>query len=287
MSGPVLVTGGTGKVGRRIADRLRAAGVDHRVASRHPDHTDPAAVRFDWADPTTWDGAVAGASAVYLVAPPGGDPAPVMIELVRAAQEHGATRFVLQSASLVDRDGPAMGRVHAHLADEADDWAVLRPSWFMQNVTEGFHGDSIRDGRVIETAAGDGRVPFIDADDIADVATHVLTAAAARNADAVLTGPEALTFDGVAAQITAALGEPVRHRRVTADEVTAGHVGRGIPRAHAEMLGVMDLLIAEGAEDRVTDEVRAITGRPARSFADFVAAHVAAWRALPADAGSP
>ena len=116
-----------------------------------------AAVAFDWWDRATWTPALKGASAAYLIAPrAGGDPGPVMIDFVREAIAAGVRRFVLQSGSPVPAGGPGYGQVHAWLAENATEWAVLRPSWFMQNFTEALNGQTIRAENAFYTAAGDG-----------------------------------------------------------------------------------------------------------------------------------
>jgi uncharacterized protein YbjT (DUF2867 family) len=274
--GPVLVTGGTGKVGRRLATRLRERGVDVQRASRRPCQLGD--VHFDWRDPSTWANAVHGALAVYLVAPAGGDPAAPMIDFCRVALDCGVSRLVLQSASLLDADGPGMGQVHAWLIDHAPDWVVLRPSWFMDNLVEGPLGELIRHERAVESAAGQGRIPLIAADDIAAVAAEVLTGASALTDDFVLTGPEAHTYDEVATFIGHALGEPVIHRHLTMEQLSERHQARGLERAHAETLAFMDLLIASGAENRTTTAVHHIIGRAPTTLDQFIARSAAAWR---------
>ena len=106
-----------------------------------------------------------------------------------------------------------MGEVHAALPGLFDAWAVLRPSWFMQNFTGDHpHAESIRTTGTLASATGTGRVAFIDADDIAAVAAHALTAGDAPNRDLVLTGPEALGYDDIAAVLTEVTGRRVTHR---------------------------------------------------------------------------
>ena len=281
MSGPVLVTGATGKTGRRLLAALRARGVQARAASRRPGE---GRVHFDWTDRGTWDAAVDGAGSAYLVSPSGvADPASLVIEFVEAAMAKGVARFVLLSASLLEAGGPAMGQVHQWLAGSAAEWAVLRPSWFMQNFSEGPHRATIRDEHAIYSATGDGRVPFISADDIAEAAAAVLAADRAPNSDFVLTGAEALDYAEVAARISAAVGFTVTHRPVSPEELAARHMAAGLGEAHAKGLAAMDVAIAGGAEDRTTPDLRRLIGRPPIAFSTFVAGNVAAWTGRPED----
>ena len=269
MAETILVTGGTGKTGRRVARRLRERGVAARVASRSG--TRPDGVRFDWHDPSTFTPALEGIDAIYLVAPVDTTAALTsMRPFLELALRRGTRRFVLLSAASLESGGPMMGEVHAWLATHAPEWIALRPSWFMQNFSESHHLPSIRDEGVIRSATGDGRVGFVDAEDIAAVAVEALLVTAIPNGERVLTGPEALSYDDVARILGDALGRKVRHERLAPDALAAGLRGAGVDAGIAALLAGMDASIAAGSEDRVTDEVRSVTGRPPGSFEAFV-----------------
>ncbi|MBV1860263.1 MAG: ergot alkaloid biosynthesis protein, partial [Nannocystaceae bacterium] len=140
MTGPVLVTGATGKTGRRVCEHLEAAGHAVRRGSRS------GPVHFDWFDTTTHPVVVDGVSAAYLVAPFGPtELLPVMRPLVDRLLDQGVDRIVLLSAASLERGGPMMGKVHDYLATHAPRWTVLRPSWFMQNLSEAQHLNPIRE----------------------------------------------------------------------------------------------------------------------------------------------
>lgn len=278
MPDAILVTGGTGTTGRRISAQLAARGRLHRAATRNPEATNH--IRFDWADETTWEAALDGVASIYLVAPSGvAEPLPAMIPFMDRAIRTGARRFVLLSASSLEAGGPMMGAVHAWLRDHVPEWVVLRPTWFMQNFSEGQLLAPIRDEGAIYTATGDGRIGFIDAEDIAVVAVEALTRPGFASGDVILTGAAALSYDDVATTLSDALDHPVRHHRLSVAALAARHMARsGLPKSYAEMLAAMDANIASGSEDRTTDAVARITGRPARSLADFVAANANVWR---------
>jgi uncharacterized protein YbjT (DUF2867 family) len=266
--GATLVIGAAGTTGSRTAARLAAAGHRVKAASRKAapvPGTEP--VRFDWYDPATHSAALDGADRVYLIPPPGdSDPAAVMLPFLRRARAVGVQRAVLLSSSAVPEGGPAAGMVHRALPGLFEQWAVLRPSWFMQNFTGTHaHARSIRADGAIWTACGDGRVGFVDAGDIAAVAVGALIAEQAPNTDLVLTGPETLSYDAIAAIITEVTGLPVTHRRLTREQLRDRLI-QEVPPEFAAMLAAMDRAIADGAEDRVTDTVQRLTGRPPRSF---------------------
>lgn len=190
MRDQILITGGTGKTGSRVAHSLRERGIEPRLASRSPKGA--ASVRFDWRDTATFPVALADVRAVYLVAPTDtAEPLDAMRPFLEQAIGSGVDRFVLLSASSLEEGGPMMGAVHAFLKRHALHWAVLRPTWFMQNFSEGPHLPTIRDEGAIYSATGDGRVPFIDAGDIADVATQALVDPLFPNRDARADGAAA------------------------------------------------------------------------------------------------
>ena len=277
MSGLVLVTGGTGKTGRRVVSQLRERGIACRVGTRAVVLGEGAG-RFDWTDRATWDNALKSVSAIYLVAPPiAGDPAPMMIDFIQRARERGITWFVLLSSSLLPAGGPAMGTVHLWLQENATEWAVLRPSWFMQNFSEGQHLATIRDEDSIYSATEDGRVPFVSADDIAASAVAALTCTSSFNTDFVLTSDRAITYDEIAERISRAIGRTISHRRLSAEALAERHRVRGMGQIFAQTLAAMDAAIAAGAEDRVTGCVEYLAGRSPITFDAFVEANMALW----------
>ncbi|MGP3777187.1 NmrA family NAD(P)-binding protein (plasmid) [Streptomyces sp. SDT5-1] len=267
-TGTTLVIGATGTTGSRTVAQLAAAG--HRVKAagrRGAPVAGGEPVRFDWYEPATHAAALAGTDRVYLIPPLGDpDPAAVMLPFLRQALQAGVRRAVLLSSSAIAMGGPAVGAVHQALPRLFEQWAVLRPSWFMQNFTGAHtHARSIRDEGVIRTATEGGRVGFIDAEDIAGVAVRALTDGQAPNTDLVLTGPEALSHDDIAAIITDITGRPVVHHRLSYEQVR-DRLATQMPAEFAALLAGMDRAIADGAEDRITDTVQRLTGRPPRPF---------------------
>lgn len=262
--------GGTGTTGSRVAAVLAERGVPQRQATRTPRASGH--VRFDWDDRTTQRDALRGVTAIYLIAPIGvADPVPFVEPFLEEALRQGVRRVVQLSSSALAEGAPGLGAVHHLVRSMMPEWTVLRPSWFMQNFT-GDHlvARGVRDGEIV-TATGDGRVAFVDAADIAAVAGHALVDDDPHNDEYILTGPDTLSYGDAAALITQQIGRPVRHRSVSADEYTERMAAQGIPTEFAAVLAALDVEIRAGSEDRVTDAVERVTGRPARSFRTFVA----------------
>ncbi|MDA0563785.1 NAD(P)H-binding protein [Streptomonospora sp. S1-112] len=271
----ILVTGATGNTGRPLVAALRERGADVRAAARRPG---PGGVPFDWADPRTHTPALAGAEAVYLVPPPLTlDPMPLVGPFLAAARAAGVRRVVLLG-SLAELPGAPGVAELGRAVRSFPEWVVLRPSGFMQNFT-GAHpvAAGIRERGEIRSATGQGRLGWIDAADIAAVAAEVLSAPGPVAGEHVLTGPEALGYTEAAAVIAEVTGRPVRHTPAPVAELVARNVAAGMPEPFAAALVGVDTAIAEGREDRVTDTVHRLTGRPPRPFRDFASAHRTEW----------
>ena len=277
----VLVTGGTGKTGRELVRLLREKGVPVRVASRNPAADDPDAVRFDWDDPATHQVALAGQDRVFLV-PPGqsADPMPSVGPFLAEARRLGVRRVVLLGSSI-----PLAPRA-MELADQVRDqpgWVVLRPSGFMQNFLSPHPmGEQIRRDGEIRTAAGDGRLGWIDVRDIAAAAAALLTdldAVHGDQRDYLLTGPQALSHAEAAAIITAGTGRPLRMVHASVDQQEADRLAAGIPAHFAAILAGADASVRAGREDGLSTAVLDLTGHPPRDFTRFVEEHAARWAA--------
>src|ERR1700753_2717058 len=257
-----LILGGTGKVGRRLGSALTRAGHLPRPASRH------ATVRFDWTDPSTWPGALDWATGLFVGGPGSeSDWSPDLSRLLSAAETARVERAVLLSARGVEfLPGGAVDRAEQALRAGPLPWTILRPAHFEQNFTEAMFVP--RDG-VITAPAGDGREPFVDVADVADVAAAVLASEDYDGATLDLSGPAAISFAEAAAVLAAAAGTPVRF----ADQPDADHVASlraaGIPDGYIEWRMAMLGGIRRGADAYTSDGVQLVLGRAPASFADW------------------
>ncbi|AQW48166.1 NAD(P)H-binding protein [Streptomyces violaceusniger] len=284
----VLVLGATGNTGSKVLRMARAQGARALAATRRPESAAAAeageAVRFDWHDPAGHAAALDGVERIYLVSPLGvAEPRPVVEPFLNTAVAQGVRRVVLLSSSAVPDAPTGLGALHTLVKESVPEWAVLRPSWFMQNFT-GDHAvaHAIRGDGEIVTATGDGKVAFVDATDIAAVATRALLDGRPHNTDHVITGPEALGYAEAARIVTEVSGRPARHVAVETAELRERLKAIGIPPEFAAVLAGLDEDIRHGAEDRTTDTVQRVTGRAPRSFRAFAEAHRAAFAPAPA-----
>lgn len=267
----VLITGGTGKTGRRIAEKLTQFEVDVRLASRSAlPIKDYESIRFVWGDETTYDTALKDVKAIYLLAPANvAEPLDVMKPFIDYAVDKGVKRFVLLSASSLPKGGPMMGAVHSYLEETVPEWTALRPTWFMQNFSEQQHLETILSEGAIYSATDNGRVPFIDADDIASVAAVALTREEPLNRDVILTGPSAITYDDVASTISRVINKPVEHIKLTENQLRQRFIDSGMEAIYANVLSAMDTAISLGSEENCSNEVKNLTGKDPISFLDF------------------
>ena len=268
----VLVTGGTGKTGSVVARLLADRGdVEPVIASRSGGRAGgaPSGVRFDWHDDASTIQALEATrpDALYLIAPPRDpDPLSAMGPFIAAARERGVRRAVLLGAKPVASGDAGLGEVYPAVADAFEEWAVLRPSWFMQDFVTDHHLAAMVRAGVLQTASTDGRVAYIDAEDIAAVAAVALTSSTLDNGELVLTGPEALTPEAVATTIGGVLGRTIRVDHVT-ESALAEELAERMPAGLAAALAHAD---ATSPGDRTTDTVERVTGRPPRTLARFV-----------------
>ena len=277
-----LVLGSTGKTGRRVAERLQARGVQTRVASRAGDPP------FDWDEPGTWDAALDGVSAAYIsyapdLAIPGATDA--VRAFVERAAEHGVRRLVLLSG----RGEEEAQRAELLIQRPDVEWTVVRASWFAQNFSEGAFLEIVQAGE-IALPAGDVGEPFVDADDIADVAVAALTEDGHAGQVYEVTGPRLLTFDEAVDEIAAASGRAIRYVQIPPEAFAAGVAEAGLPDDVAWLLGYLFDTVLDGRNAHLTDGVQRALGREPRDFGEY-AREVAAtgvWDAAPrrATAGS-
>lgn len=275
---PILVTGGTGKSGSRVVSRLRAQGAPVRVASRSGE---PA---FDWHDRTTWDTALEGVKAVYLVPL---DGQLLTRSFVERAAQLGVERVVLLSGRGVDVPGYSgeaniAGATHVDgesaVRESGIAWTILRPAWFAQNFSEGIFRDAILAGE-LRLPAGDGAASFVDAEDIAAVAVAALTEDGHAAQTYELSGPRALTIAEAVTEISEATGRRIRYVPLSPGEFVTELTGQGWPAAEAEDYAEAVSPIRRGMDSHISDGVWRALGRQPRDFTDYVKAAVNAWHA--------
>jgi uncharacterized protein YbjT (DUF2867 family) len=268
-----LVLGGTGKTGRRVAERLQARGLPVRIGSRSGEPP------FDWEKPETWAPVLRGVSSAYIsyypdLAVPGA--VDVVGSFANLAVKEGVPRLVL----LAGRGEEEAERTEQAVRDSGADLTIVRATWFMQNFSEDYMIEHILAG-AIAIPAGDTPEPFVDADDIADVAVAALTDDKHIGELYELTGPRLLTFAEAAEEISDATGRDIPYVRVSLEEHAAVAAEQGVPVEVIDLLTYLFSEVLDGRNAHVTDGVQRALGREPRDFREFVrdAAATGVWKA--------
>lgn len=270
----IAVTGATGRVGTRLVPLLLRAGEDVRVISRDVQRAcaifgdDVESAHGDLDEPDWVAAALDGVDRVFLLVPAG--PRQLTREglVIRAAMRAGVRRVVKLSVLAADERSPVqLARWHrqaeTELASSGLGYTILRPPFFMQNFFA-----MVSDG-AIHTAAEGGEVAMIDVRDVAAVAAAALIEDGHEGKTYTITGPEAVTFDEAADQLSVATGQATKHVRIPPDAVVRVMTDAGAPGWYASDIAALHRLFAAGLEAVTTDDVKTVTGRDARRLGEF------------------
>lgn len=272
MTEEILVIGPTGKTGRRVVPALAAAGAVVRAASRS------SALRFDWSDESTWKPALDGVSGAYVIAP--ADPA-AAAPFVELAEALGVRRVVLLSGRGLDQTPddvfPGMHAAEAAVRNSGLQWTILRANNFNQNFSEEIWQPEIRAGR-LALPVDDTPEPFVDVQDIADVAARALTTSGHEGRIYDLTGPAALSFATAVEKISAAAQRPIEFVRVTPEEYRDALISHGVTAHEADELNAMYAGMRNGLFATPADDVSRVLGRDPIDFDTYVAGAATAFR---------
>jgi uncharacterized protein YbjT (DUF2867 family) len=283
----ILITGATGTVSTGLISALeQQPGVRLRALVRDESKATGLrargieVVRGDLDDASTLGPAFAGVDALWLLTVPGPRAPENSMNAVWAARQAGVRRVVRMSAIGAAPDAPTRnGRLHAlsdhELMVSGLQWTILKPHFFMQNLLGSAR--SIREG-ALYYAFGEGRLGMVDTRDVGEFAARVLTAPEGHAGKTyTLSGPTTVSGDDMARELSAATGRAVKYVAVPFDAARAAVLEAGAPAWIADMLVEYNRAYAAGWGDYVTRDFPALMKRPARSFADFVRDHTAAF----------
>ena len=260
---PILVLGANGKTGGRVLARLRAAGHAVRVGSRS------AQPRFDWEERATWKSALQDVRAVYVAYQPD-LCVPGAVETVTAFFDAAAEAGVEKMVLLSGRGEPEALDAEKALQATSLDWTIVRASWFFQNFSENYFLDEIVAG-AITLPEGLAPEPFVDADDIADIAAEALVDGRHSRKLYEVTGPQALTFADAIAQIGQATDREIACQIISKEAYALALAEAGLPPDVAGLVVYLFNTVLDGRNTPVAHGVEQALGRPPRSFAAYVA----------------
>jgi len=258
----ILVTGGTGKTGRRVAERLKAAGYPVRMGSRS---AQPA---FDWNDRAGWKAALDGVNAVYVAYQP--DLAvPGALETVDAFFDQAVKSGIKKMVLLSGRGEPEAEAAEDALRKYDVDWTILRSSWFFQNFSESFFLDPLLSD-VFALPVGSIPEPFVDVEDIAEIGADAFMNARHSRELYQITGPQAVSFAEAVQEIARATKRTIQFKPISADQYRAELVQQQVPQDVIDLVLYLLTTVLDGRNTPVCDGVQRALGRAPRSFTDYV-----------------
>ncbi|MFD3163794.1 NAD(P)H-binding protein [Herpetosiphon sp. NSE202] len=258
----ILVTGGTGKTGKRIVERLQAQGHNVRVGSRS------ASPSFDWDDQQTWPAALADVQSVYISYQP--DLAiPSAIDTIRAFSQLAVASGVKHLVLLSGRGEAAAQACEQVVQTSGIAWTIVRASWFMQNFSESFFHEPLLNGQIF-LPVSEVKEPFIDADDIADVVVAALTNVQTHASQLYeVTGPRLMTFADAVSEIAQANGSPIDYQPIPIEAYIGALHEQQWP---ADMIWLVEFLFREvldGRNAHLSDGVERALGRQPNDFSNY------------------
>ena len=248
----------------RAAETARARGID--------------AVVIDYNQPGTLRAAFQGCDTLFLLGPNALNQTELELNAVEAAKAAGVRHIVKQSVMGAAEEAYSLANIHRPVEKAIEGsglaWTFLRPNSFMQN-TVTFMAQTIRAEGAFYSASGQARISHVDVRDIAAVAVTALTAPGHEGRIYTLSGPEALTYDDMADELSKALGRDIRHISLPPADLKAGMLAEGMPEAIADRMLDLERYFRENRASRITEDVRQVTGREPRRFAEYVQATAA------------
>ena len=259
----ILVLGGKGKTGRRVASRLVEKGQTVRIGSRSEDPS------FDWEDPSTWEGALQGMESVYItcqpdLAVPGAKEA--IDGFTSQAVKSGVRKVVLLSGK-GEQEAEECERI---VMNSGLDWTVVRASWFNQNFSESFFLDPILAGHVA-LPKNEALVPYVDANDIADVVVASLLDEKHNGEIYELTGPRTLTFSDVVREISVATGREIQFTPISMEEYNAMMKEFNLPDDYLWLINYLFEEVLVDSNSIVTNDIEKVLGRKPIDFTTYAA----------------
>nr|WP_093424563.1 NmrA family NAD(P)-binding protein [Tranquillimonas alkanivorans] len=276
---PFLITGASGKSGREVRRALYSAGAPSRAGVREPRR--PGEVRLDFRNPRTWEPALDGAQGVFLLRPPAiADIDETLGPFIDMARRLGIGHIVFLSVAGAERN-PLLphAAVERRLRARPGDWTILRPGFFAQNLEDAYLRD-IREENRLYVPAGHGRVAFLDLRDLGAAAALCLSHPEAHlGRSYTLTGPDAVTFDAVAAALSRATGRKIVYERASVPGYVRHLRARGAPAGLVTVQTLLHVGLSFGQAAEVAPDLERMLGHPSRSIFDYIRDNVQLWAA--------
>jgi len=275
----ICVTGASGTVSSEVIRQLESAKAPFCAAYFSNEKAEAArasgieAVIIDYNRPETLRAAFQGCDQLFLLGPNAPNQSELERNAVEAAKAAGVRHIVKQSVMGAAQESYSLAKVHrpGEKAIESSGlaWTFLRPNSFMQNAVT-FMGGTIRAEGTFYSASGQAKISHVDVRDIAAVAVEVLIGPGHEGRAYTLSGPDALTYDELASELSKALGRPISHINLSPSDLKTGMLAEGIPEAIADRMLDLERYFGEGRASHITNDIKQVTGREPRRFAEYV-----------------
>ena len=286
----ICVTGASGTLSSVVIRQLEGQAIPFRGAYFSERAAEIArargieAVTIDYNHPATLRAALEGCDTVFLLGPNALNQTELELNAVDAARAAGVRHIVKQSVMGAAEEAYSLSNIHRPVEKAIERsgmaWTFLRPNSFMQNAVT-FMAPTIRAESAFYSASGQARISHVDVRDIAAVAVVALTTEGHVGQSYTLSGPAALTYDEVADELSKVLGRVIRHVGLPAADLKVGMLAEGMPGAIADRMLDLERYFREDRASTITDDVKRVTGRAPRRFADYVreTAATGVWKA--------
>ena len=286
----ICVTGASGTLSSEVIRQLEAAKAPLRAAYFSNKGAEAArarginAVIIDYNRPETLRAAFQGCDRLFLLGPNALNQTQLELNAVEAANAAGVRHIVKQSIMGAAEEAYSLAKIHRPVEKAIESsglaWTFLRPSSFMQNAVT-FMGETIRAESVFYSASGQAKVSHVDVRDIAAVAVQALVEPNHEGKAYTLTGPEALTYDELATELSKVLGRPISHVSLSPSDLENGMLAEGMPEEIADRMLDLERYFREDRASRITNDIKQVTERDPRRFAQYAreAAATGVWEA--------
>jgi uncharacterized protein YbjT (DUF2867 family) len=275
----ICVTGASGTLSSEVIRQLEGQQIPFRAAYFSEQAASAArargvdAVVIDYNVPDMLRAAFRGCTTLFLLGPNALNQTDLELNAVDAARAVGVRHIVKQSVMGAAEEAYSLANIHRSVEKAIERsgmaWTFLRPNSFMQNAVT-FMAPTIRAEGAFYSASGEARISHIDVRDIAAVAVAALTTERHKERIYALSGPEALTYDEMADELSRALGRVIRHVSLPPADLKASMLTAGVPETIADRMLDLERYFREGHASVITDDVKRVIGREPKRFADYV-----------------
>ena len=275
----ICVTGAGGTVSSDLIKQLESANAPFRAAHFSNEKAEATrargidAVIIDYNRPEMLRAAFQGCDKLFLLGPNALNQSELEQNAVEAAKAVGVQHIVKQSVLGAEEEAFSLALVHRSVEKAIESsgltWTFLRPNSFMQNVVT-YMGETIKAEAAFYSASGEAKISHVDVRDIAAVAVKALTEPTHAGKAYTLTGPEALTYDELANELSKVLGCPISHISLPPSDLKQGMLAEGMPEEIGDRMLDLERYYREDQASRITNDIKQVTGREPRRFTEFV-----------------